>query len=299
MAKKLYDMSFKSVYQALNAKVLRKGKDQDEVDSLAAWLTGYSEDEIRNFLNTDSTYGDFFRGAPKLAAARKSITGNICGMRIEDIEEPLMQDVRRLDKLVDELAKGKKTAKELIRKYEMRFEKEKDVLATDKGKVIKDGADPSQYHQVTKVKSVPARNLVLLDDDLVAGDIILLWRIHFNTFTNQSWFPKYFEDSYGINGQEHLQQLIKRGFVIEETAFQSLKHVTVAQKKHILKMQGVRGFSTMKSAELDNVLKEHLSEEDLANCFDVRVYRLTDQGKMTLLQHQNVVDRHPKKKMGN
>lgn len=287
MGRNLHDMPFKHVYQALYKKVFRKGKEQGGVDVLAAWLTGYSEGVIKDLLNTNKSYGDFFEKAPHLADARQSIRGRICGVQIETIEDPLMQEVRRLDKLVDELARGKKNAEEIIHKYEVKFEKERDATSLSSAYVF----EPR--------KSVPERNRVLLDDGLVAGDIILLWRVHFNTFTNQSWFPKYFETTYGINGQEHLQQLMNRGLVVEETAFQSLKHITVTQKKHILKMQGVRGFSKMKSAELDNALKEHLSEEDLASYFDVRGYRLTDQGKMTLLQHQNVVDRHPKKKMGN
>ncbi len=74
---------------------------------MTAWLTGYTPDEIEACLLTDITYGDFFRHAPALNPGRKLITGAVCGVRVETVEEPLMRDIRYLDKLVDELAKGK------------------------------------------------------------------------------------------------------------------------------------------------------------------------------------------------
>ena len=110
-AEKIYGMSFAKVFPMLYAKAERKGRTAAEVDELTEWLTGYSADQIHACLESDVTYGDFFRGAPQLNPNRKLITGVICGIRVESIEEPLMQEIRYLDKLVDELAKGKRMEK--------------------------------------------------------------------------------------------------------------------------------------------------------------------------------------------
>lgn len=104
---KVYGMLFSKVYPMLIAKAERKGRTKDEVLEITEWLTGYSEDEILSFLDYKITYGDFFLNAPALNPNRKLIKGSVCGIRVEDIEEPLMQEIRYLDKLVDELAKGK------------------------------------------------------------------------------------------------------------------------------------------------------------------------------------------------
>lgn len=104
---KIYSMSFSKVYPLLIAKAEKKGRTRDEVDQITCWLTGYSKDQIADFLVHDVAYGDFFLNAPELNPNRKIITGKICGVRVEEIEEPLMQEIRYLDKLVDELAKGK------------------------------------------------------------------------------------------------------------------------------------------------------------------------------------------------
>lgn len=112
---KIFSMSFSKVYPALIAKAERKGRSPEEVHEITSWLTGYSLEEIDSFLDSDLTYGDFFRQAPALNPNRKLITGSICGVRVEEIENPLMQDIRYLDKLVDELAKGKSMDK-ILRK---------------------------------------------------------------------------------------------------------------------------------------------------------------------------------------
>ncbi len=112
---KVFGMSFAKVYPMLLAKAERKGRTKDEVDEIACWLTGYSSDAIAGFLRSDLTYGDFFRQAPALNPDRKLIRGTVCGVRVENIENPLMQEIRYLDKLVDELAKGKKMEK-ILRK---------------------------------------------------------------------------------------------------------------------------------------------------------------------------------------
>ena len=89
----------------------KKKKKKEEVYEITEWLTGYSEDNIDNALASEMTYGEFFLNAPALNPNRKLIKGVICGIRVEDIEEPLMQEIRYLDKLVDELAKGKSMEK--------------------------------------------------------------------------------------------------------------------------------------------------------------------------------------------
>lgn len=112
---KIYDMSFAKVYPLLMNKVVRKGRTADEVNEVICWLTGYSVEEIEKAVNESVRYADFFQNAPALNPARKLIKGVICGVRIENIEEPLMQEIRYLDKLVDELAKGKAMEKILRR----------------------------------------------------------------------------------------------------------------------------------------------------------------------------------------
>lgn len=103
----VYNMSFGKVYPLLVNKAVKKGRTQEEVAQVVTWLTGYTEEEIEKAASSASTYGDFFRNAPQLNPNRKQITGVVCGVRVEEIEEPLMQEIRYLDKLVDELAKGK------------------------------------------------------------------------------------------------------------------------------------------------------------------------------------------------
>ncbi len=112
---KIYGMLFNKVFPMLIAKAERKGRKKEEVYEITEWLTGYSEDRIDNALASGMTYGEFFLNAPLLNPNRKLIKGAICGIRVEDIEEPLMQEIRYLDKLVDELAKGKSMEKILQR----------------------------------------------------------------------------------------------------------------------------------------------------------------------------------------
>ena len=104
---KVFAMSFARVYPMLIAKAERKGRTRDEVLIVTAWLTGHSREQLEELLSSDITYGDFFRNAPALNPARKRIKGSVCGVKVETIEDPLMQEIRYLDKLVDELAKGK------------------------------------------------------------------------------------------------------------------------------------------------------------------------------------------------
>lgn len=106
-SEKVYAMSFAKVYPLLVAKAERKGRTADEVNEIICWLTGYNEGEIQHAIKEAAAYGDFFRNAPALNPNRRLIKGVICGVRVETIEDPLMQEIRYLDKMVDELAKGK------------------------------------------------------------------------------------------------------------------------------------------------------------------------------------------------
>lgn len=112
---KIYGMDFAGVYQLLVNKVVKKGRTREELDEVTRWLTGYSQGELEGMLGGGTSYGDFFRNAPALNENRKLIRGVVCGIRVEDIEEPLMQEIRYFDKLADELAKGKSMDK-ILRK---------------------------------------------------------------------------------------------------------------------------------------------------------------------------------------
>ncbi|HET2632578.1 Lin0147 [Streptococcus pneumoniae] len=117
MSQKLHNMKFAAVYLTLIAKVERKGGKAESVHQVTSWLTGYEVSDVLACLDRDVTYGDFFRQAPYYVPERIAITGKICGVRIEEIDDPLMQEIRRLDKLVDWLAKGK-TSQQVLEKYE-------------------------------------------------------------------------------------------------------------------------------------------------------------------------------------
>lgn len=112
---KIYQMPLSKIYPLLVNKAIRKGRTQAEVNEVITWLTGYSGEQIEALLKRDIAYGDFFRKAPALNPARSRIKGSICGIKVETIEEPLMREIRYLDKLVDELAKGKPMEKILGR----------------------------------------------------------------------------------------------------------------------------------------------------------------------------------------
>ena len=107
MPNNIYTMPFSKVYPLLINKAVRRNRTREDVDTVTTWLTGYTKEQLEQFLSSDLTYGDFFLQAPELNPNRKRITGTVCGMRVENIEEPLMQEIRYLDKLIDELARGK------------------------------------------------------------------------------------------------------------------------------------------------------------------------------------------------
>jgi hypothetical protein len=107
---RLYATSFASVYVHYVAKAERKGRTKAEVDEIIRWLTGFSQAELEHHLAEKTDFETFFSAAG-LNPARSLITGVVCGVRVENVEEPLMREIRSLDKLVDELAKGKAMAK--------------------------------------------------------------------------------------------------------------------------------------------------------------------------------------------
>lgn len=104
---RIYLMSFASVYPLYVAKAEKKNRTKAEVDKIICWLTGYSQAGLEAQINKESSFELFFKEAPQLNPDRKLITGVVCGVRVEDIKEPTMQEIRYLDKLVDELARGK------------------------------------------------------------------------------------------------------------------------------------------------------------------------------------------------
>lgn len=112
---RLFSMSFARVYPLYIAKAERKGRTRAEVDQIIAWLTGYSQADLQAQLSKENNLENFFAKAPKLNPARNLIKGIICGVRIEEIEEPTMREIRYLDKLIDELAKGREM-KKILRK---------------------------------------------------------------------------------------------------------------------------------------------------------------------------------------
>jgi hypothetical protein len=117
MAKhRIYTTSFASVYPLYVAKAEKKGRTRAEVDQVIAWLTGYGPKELKTQLDKKTDFETFFAKAPGLNPSRALITGVVCGVRVEEIEEPTMREIRYLDKLIDELARGKAMEKILREK---------------------------------------------------------------------------------------------------------------------------------------------------------------------------------------
>jgi hypothetical protein len=112
---RIYTVGVASVYPFYVAKARKKGRTKKEVDEIISWLTGYTPKKLEAALKKEITFEAFFKNAPKLNPLRKKIKGVICGVRIENIKDPLMREIRYLDKLVDDLAKGKTMDKILQR----------------------------------------------------------------------------------------------------------------------------------------------------------------------------------------
>ncbi|MHA3683723.1 DUF2200 domain-containing protein [Leucobacter sp. HY1910] len=103
---KIFEMSFASVYPLYLTKVERKGRTKDELDTVITWLTGYSDQELAQQITAETTFREFFATA-RLNEAASLITGSVCGVKVQEVEDPLMRQIRLLDKVVDELAKGR------------------------------------------------------------------------------------------------------------------------------------------------------------------------------------------------
>ena len=106
-AHRIYSVSVASVYPLYVAKAKRKGRTKAEVDQIICWLTGHSQVTLNDELARHTSFEDFFARAPRLNPSRSLVTGVICGVRVEEVQDPTMREIRTLDKLVDELAKGK------------------------------------------------------------------------------------------------------------------------------------------------------------------------------------------------
>jgi hypothetical protein len=107
---RIFTTSFGSVYPLYVQKAAKKGRTKEEVDEIIRWLTGYGGEELQRVIDTKVDFETFFAQAPQLNPNVELITGVVCGVRVEDVADPLMQKIRYLDKLIDELAKGRKMA---------------------------------------------------------------------------------------------------------------------------------------------------------------------------------------------
>lgn len=113
--KRIYSMTFASLYPYYIAKAEKKGRTKNEVDQIIYWLTGYTQTSLKNKIDEEVSLESFFKDAPKMNPNRSEIKGIICGVRVEEIKEPLMREIRYMDKLIDELARGKSMEK-ILRK---------------------------------------------------------------------------------------------------------------------------------------------------------------------------------------
>jgi len=104
---RVYAMSVSAVYPLYLQKAEKKGRTKEEVDTIIRWLTGYSQEQLDELLSNQTTFETFIKESPSPNLARSKITGSVCGVRLDQIEDPIMKEIRYLDKLIDELAKGK------------------------------------------------------------------------------------------------------------------------------------------------------------------------------------------------
>ncbi len=112
---RIFTMSFGSVYPLYVQKAEKKGRTKEEVDQVISWLTGYSGEQLQRAIDAKVTFESFFEQAPRMNPKASLVKGVVCGVRVEDVADPLMRKIRRLDRLIDELAKGKKMASVLRR----------------------------------------------------------------------------------------------------------------------------------------------------------------------------------------
>ena len=142
---------------------------------------------------------------------------------------------------------------------------------------------------------VPKRHMVRYEEDILPGYLILLWRIGFGTFRNDSIYPKYFEYNYGINGQQALEELLEKGYARELSANESLTYLSAAQLKSRLKAEKISGYSSLNKDQLMTLVRSHFDEAALQDFFTLRGNELTESGQALLDRYPEVVDRHPKK----
>ena len=112
---RIFTMSFGSVYPLYVQKAEKKGRTKEEVDQVISWLTGYSGEQLQRAIDAKVTFESFFEQAPRMNPKASLVKGVVCGVRVEDVADPLMRKIRRLDRLIDGLAKGKKMASVLRR----------------------------------------------------------------------------------------------------------------------------------------------------------------------------------------
>ncbi|WP_176629148.1 hypothetical protein [Streptococcus sobrinus] len=154
----------------------------------------------------------------------------------------------------------------------------------------------AKYQDKLRRKLISKRNMERTAEGLLLGHIILLWRVHFGTYTTESPLHKYFYTTYGIDAQKELDWLIEAGYVRLMTAQESLQYLRAGQIKDFLKSKEVKGLSKMKRADLDQSMAQVYSEAGLAPLYSLRGYALTAKGGEALVAHPEIVDRHPQKK---
>lgn len=154
----------------------------------------------------------------------------------------------------------------------------------------------SKYEAELLRKTIAKRQMERTAEGLLPGHIILLWRIQFGTYTTKSPHHKYFYTTYGIDAQKELEELIARGFVSINSAFDPINLVTASDVKDFLKTKEVKGLSKMKRCDLDAALKRYITEEELATLFDERSYALTQASEDLLAKYPKIVAKHPQKK---
>lgn len=142
---------------------------------------------------------------------------------------------------------------------------------------------------------VERKQMIRLEEGILPGDLILLWRIGFNTFTTKSIFPQYFEYRYGINPVESIELLKKLGYMYKENASNSLHQLNAPTLKTILKKHNLKVGGS--KADLLSRLLENLSNEQLENEFNLRQYTITDVGKKLLVKYDDIIQKHGLKKM--
>lgn len=147
-------------------------------------------------------------------------------------------------------------------------------------------------------KKIPAKNLIKFPSGLLPGEIILLWRINFGTFNNRSHFPKYFRETYGIDAPASLDKMVKDGFVEINDIYDSLEDFATVDfmRQTLREHRSISGLSKEGRNGLLDLMEVEFLEEELEELFQIRGYSLTEKGEKALLEGQEAVDRHPKKK---